>query len=316
MGVWWDFIKSMCVETFPPKAKWTTEQVPKLDGKVFIVTGGNSGLGLATVQVLSKHGAKVYMASRDENKAKAAIEIVEKETGSRPLFLKLDLADLISVKEAAQEFLRLENRLDVLYNSGGVMIPPLTDLTKQGYDLQFGTNVLGHFYLTKLLLPTLVSTAKSSPDGHSRVITISSGAHHLHGIDYKTLKDGPARSKESPDSLYAQSKYGDVVFAKELYRRYASDGIVSLSLNPGNITTNLQQHLGSFQKKMISFMMYPIYPNGVATHLYAGTSPDAVNLNGKFLIPWARVGSPRKDSQDPKIGQELWDWLEEQVSGL
>ncbi|KAF8991688.1 NAD-P-binding protein [Cyathus striatus] len=287
MGVWWDFIKSLCVETFPPKAKWTIDQVPKLDGKVFIVTGGNSGLGLATVQ-----------ASRDENKAKAAIDVVEKETGSRPLFLKIDLADLNSVKEAAQEFLRLESRLDVLYNSGGVMIPPLTDLTKQGYDLQFGTNVLGHFYLTKLLLPTF------------------SGAHHLHGINYKTLKDGPERSKETPDSLYAQSKYGDIVFAKELYRRYASDGIVSLSLNPGNINTNLQQHLGSFQKKMIAFMMYPIYPNGVATHLYAGTSPDAVNLNGKFLIPWARVGSPRKDSQDPKIGQELWDWLEEQVSGL
>ncbi|KAF8975505.1 NAD-P-binding protein [Cyathus striatus] len=307
MGVWWDFIKSLCVETFPPKAKWTIDQVPKLDGKVFIVTGGNSGLGLATVQVLSKHGAKVYMASRDENKAKAPL--------TRPLFLKIDLADLNSVKEAAQEFLRLENRLDVLYNSGGVMIPPLTDLTKQGYDLQFGTNVLGHFYLTKLLLPTLVSTAKSSPDGHARVITISSGAHHLHGINYKTLKDGPERSKETPDSLYAQSKYGDIVFAKELYRRYASDGIVSLSLNPGNINTNLQQHLGSFQKKMIAFMMYPIYPNGVATHLYAGTSPDAVNLNGKVNQGGLRLG-PAQDSQDPKIGQELWDWLEEQVSGL
>ncbi|KAF8883529.1 NAD-P-binding protein [Infundibulicybe gibba] len=314
MGVMWDFMKAMWVETFPPKATWTIQDVPSLEGKVFVVTGGNSGLGLETIKVLVSRGAKVYMASRSEEKAKQAISEVEKETGKSPVFLKLDLADLDSVKAAAEEFLKAETRLDVLYNSGGVMIPPIGDVTKQGYDLQFGTNVLGHFYLTKLLLPTLIETAKNSSDHHARVITISSGAHHLHGLDFNALKDGPARKKMTPESLYAQSKYGDVVFSKELAKRYGDQGIVSISLNPGNIHTNLQQRMGSFQKQMVSFMMYPARPNGITTHLWAGTAPETAAFNGKFLIPWARVGTPRKDSQDPKTGQELWTWLEEQVA--
>ncbi|KAF8883526.1 NAD-P-binding protein [Infundibulicybe gibba] len=314
MGVMWDFVKAMCVETFPPKAKWTIENVPSLKGKVFIVTGGNSGLGLETTKVLVTRGAKVYMASRSEERAKQAIAEVGRETGQLPIFLKLDLADLDSVKAAAEEFLRAETRLDVLYNSGGVMIPPIGDVTKQGYDLQFGTNVLGHFYLTKLLIPTLINTAKNSPDHHARVITISSGAHHLHGLDFNTLKDGPARRKMSPDSLYAQSKYGNVVFGKELAKRFGDQGIVSISLNPGNIHTNLQKRMGSFQKRMVSFMMYPVRPNGITTHLWAGTASETASFNGKFLIPWARVGTPRADSQDPKIGRELWAWLEEQVA--
>jgi NAD(P)-dependent dehydrogenase (short-subunit alcohol dehydrogenase family) len=314
MGVIWDFVKAMAVESFPPKPKWTADQVPSLEGMVFIVTGGNSGIGLETIKVLVSRGAKVYMASRSEEKAHQAISEVEKETGKKPVFLKLDLADLDSVKAAAEDFISKETRLDVLYNSGGVMIPPMTELTKQGYDLQFGTNVLGHFYLTKLLLPTLISTANLTPDGSARVITISSGAHHLHGVDYNTLKDGDARSKAGTQALYAQSKYGDVVFARELARRYGDKKIVSISLNPGNINTNLQRNISSFQKRFIGFMMYPVAPYGIATSLWAGTAPETAEFNGKFLIPWARLGTPRKDTQDPKIGKELWDWLEEQVS--
>ncbi|KDR76849.1 hypothetical protein GALMADRAFT_96456 [Galerina marginata CBS 339.88] len=316
MGVFWDFVKSMASETFPPKPKWNPDKIPSLEGKVFIVTGGNSGIGLEITKILLSKGGKVYMASRSAEKAKGAISEVEKATGKTPDFLKLDLADLESVKSAAEEFNSKETRLDVLYNSAGVMIPPMNELTKQGYDLQFGTNVLGHFYFTKLLLPTLTNTAALTPDGSARVITISSGAHHLHGIDYNILKDGEARSKSDPQALYAQSKYGDVVFARELARRYGDKKIVSISLNPGNINTNLQRNVTGFQKKMIGFMLYPVLPYGVTTHLWAGTAPEAAEFNGKFLIPWARLGAPRKDTQDPKIGEKLWNWLEEQVADL
>ena len=132
------------------------------------------------------------------------------------------------------------------------MVPPIEQLTADGYDLQFGTNVVGPFYFTKLLLPTLISTAKSSPDGHTRILATASSAHLLTTLNFNTFKDGPARKAAGPDTLYAQSKVvgldtsvklgwgtnyiyvqGNVVVAKELAKRYGDQGIVSMSLNPG-----------------------------------------------------------------------------------
>jgi len=316
MGVLWDFIVSMCKESFPPKPTFTIDDVPDLSGKVVLMTGGNSGLGLETTKVLLNHGAKVYMGARDKTRALEAIEEVKKATGKEPIFLQLDLADLDSVQAAAQTFVKNETRLDILYNSGGVMIPPISELTKQGYDLQFGVNVLGHFYLTKLLLPVLTATAQLDPHGSkARVVTISSGAHHLSGISYDCLKDTPQRSKMTPEGLYSQSKFADVVFARELARRYGDRGIVSIAMNPGNIRTNLQRRVTTVQKTMISFMLYPVVPNGIVTHLWAGTAKETEDYNGKYLIPFARVGEPRKDTQDPKVGEDLWKWLEEQLAG-
>ncbi|KAJ7226766.1 NAD-P-binding protein [Mycena pura] len=316
MGVLWDMVKSLATESFPPRSKFTIKDVPDLSGKIIIVTGGNSGLGFATSKVLVERGAKVYIATRSEAKAKEAIEQIANDTGKTPLFLKLDLADLDSVQAAANMFLSKENRLDVLYNSAGVMIPSKEAVTKQGYDLQFGTNVLGHFYLTKLLLPLLISTAKSSPKDKARIVTISSGAHHMSNLSFATFKDGPARKKANEWALYGQSKFGDVVLAKELARRYGEEGIVSLALNPGNVNTNLQKELPGWQSRFIKMtIMYPILPNGITTHLWAGTAPETAEYNGKYLIPWARVGEPRTDTQDAKVGEELWTWLEEQVAG-
>jgi retinol dehydrogenase-12 len=164
-----------------------------------------------------------------------------------------------------------EKELHVLFNNGyvavlancqnqrnncnflrGVMAPPIEQLTADGYDLQFGTNVVGPFYFTKLLLPTLISTAKSSPDGHARILATASPSHLFVALNFNTFKDGPARKAVSPDDLYAQSKVvcldtsvrlswstnyiyvqGNIVVAKELAKRYGDQGIVSTSLNPG-----------------------------------------------------------------------------------
>ncbi|THH09114.1 hypothetical protein EW146_g8786 [Bondarzewia mesenterica] len=316
MGVLWDFIMSLMTESFPPKPTWTANDVPDLSGRVVIITGGNSGLGLEVtkVLVLLVHGAKVYIASRNKDKALRALDEIQRETGHQAQFLQLDLADLDSVQAAANLFLQKENRLDILYNSAGIMIPPIEEVSTQGYDLQFAINVLGHFYLTKLLLPTLDSTAKMNPDGKARVISISSGAHHGYSLSFDTLTDGAARRRLSTETLYAQSKYGVVVFAKELARRYGSVGIVSISLNPGNMKTNLQRQVTGFKRAMI----LDASPNGSQRDCHSplgGHRAADGRIQWQVLDPLGALGKPRKDTQDPKTGEELWKWLEDQVAG-
>ena len=178
-----------------------------------------------------KHNAKVYLAARSQEKATAAIASLREETGREAIFLQLDLASLVSVKAAAQEFLSKEPELHVLFCNAcasrpdllsanrfktysglgfhvrsGVMWPAVDLLTADGYDLQFGTNVLGHFYLTELLMPVLRAGAKTAPGGRARVVTTSSSGAYLGVLDYATFKDTPERKKVSKEALYYQSK--------------------------------------------------------------------------------------------------------------
>lgn len=307
---------SVLSQSFPPKSKFRVDDIPDLTGKVIIVTGANTGIGKETTKALLAHNAKVYVAARSQEKAEVAIKDLKDSTGKEAVFLKLDLTDLKSVKAAAEEYLSKETKLDVLFNNAGVMFPPTDLLTTDGYDLQFGTNVLGHFYFTKLLLPTLIATAKAAPDGKARVITTSSSAHVVGpGLKFATFKDSPARRKMSTTDLYGQSKSGNIVQAFELARRYSSDGIISIPLNPGNIKTDLARHMPSFLRSILYCFVYDV-EHGALTQLYAGTAPEAIELNGKYLVPWARVGPPRKYTRDPKLGEALWEWLEEQVKDI
>jgi len=299
----------------PPKSKFNVEDIPDLSGKIIIVTGANTGVGFETAKALLAHNAKVYIAARSQEKGQAAIERLQKVTGKKGIFLKLDLADLKAVKSAAEDFLSKENELHVLFNNGGVMAPPIHQLTADGYDLQFGTNVLGHFYFTKLLLPTLITTAQSSPGVGGRVVNTSSVGHLFENLHFNTFKDGPARKKMGTQHLYCQSKFGNVVFATELARRYGNQGIVSTSVHPGSLRSELIRHVGRIQKALMNLFLSDV-SYGALTQLWAGTSPEGKDLGGKYLIPWARIGSPRKDSQDPATGKELWTWLEEQVKDV
>ncbi|KAJ7485599.1 NAD-P-binding protein [Mycena latifolia] len=307
-------MSSICTNLLPPKATWSAEQIPDLSGKVMLITGGSSGIGKESAKVLLSKNAKVYIAARNTTTGEQAVKELTEATGNTPIFLKVDLADLTSIKVAAQEFKSKETKLDVLFNNGGVMFPPWEKTTVDSYDLQFGTNVLGHFYLTKLLLPELFAGAQSSPDSKARVVNTSSMGHQLMpGLDFSTFKDGPARKKLDEKKLYGQSKFANVVFSNELARRYADQGIISIALHPGNIKTDLARHSTPMERALT--MLYPV-ELGVLTQLYAGTMPKALELSGQYMIPWARVGKAHKDTDDREQAAKLWAWLDEQVKDL
>ncbi|TFK74636.1 NAD(P)-binding protein [Pluteus cervinus] len=305
-------VASMISESFPPKSKFNVSDIPDLSGKVMIVTGGNTGVGKETVKALLQHNAKVYLAGRSQDRCQTAITDLKNETGKEAIFLRLDLGDLQSVKTAAAEFQSKEEQLHTLFNNAGVMVPPIDQLTAQSYDLQFGTNVLGHFYFTKLLLPTLLETAKAEPVFKARVVNTSSSASVMGSLNFATFKDSPARQKLGTQRLYAQSKFGNVVVAQELTRRYGDQGLVSTSLNPGNLNSDLQRHLSSVVANVLSLILYDV-SYGALTQLWAGTSTEGANFGGQYLIPWARQGKVGAQAGSPEVGKELWKWLDEQV---
>jgi retinol dehydrogenase-12 len=240
--------------------------------------------------------------------------------GKEALFLNLDLGSLKSVKGAAEEFLSKEKELHVLFNNGGVMMPATANqLTSDGYDLHFGTNVLGHFYFTTLLLPALLAGAKSSADGKARVVNLTSISHYLpSGIDFAGLKGTPSDkvpSKIQLLQLYAHSKFGNVVLSNQLAKRYGDQGIVSTAVNPGNLKTPLYRHFSVFERTVVNLGLYEPH-FGALTQLWAGTSPQSAELNGQYLMPWARVGKPNSKASDEKMGEKLWEWMEQQVRSI
>ncbi|KAH9833153.1 NAD(P)-binding protein [Rhodofomes roseus] len=296
-----------------PKPTFSTDQIPDLTGRVMIVTGGNTGIGKETIKVLLQHNAKVYMASRSPQKAEAAIAELKEETGKEAVFLELDLTSYASIHKAAEEFLSKEENLHVLFNNAGLMLCPIDMLGPEDYDLQWFTNVVGPFLFTKLLLPALIAGKASSPDGHTRIIATSSSGSYLGIIHWDTLKDGPARRKTNSQELYFQSKFANVVVTRQLAKRYADQGIIAVSLNPGNISTDLQRYMSGIQKRIIATLLQPVQL-GALTQLWAGTMPGALELNGGYLIPWARVGSCRREAYDDALGEKLWEWLENAVN--
>jgi len=285
-------------QLFPPKPTWTAADVPDQAGKTVIITGGSGGIGKETARVLLSKGAKVYIAARSEERSQSAIEELKQETGKDSVFfLKLDLSDLASIKATAEEFVGKESELHALYNNAGVMYPPIDKVTGQGFDMQFGTNVLGHFYLTKLLLPLLTATAKKSPAGTVRVVNVSSIAHVMgasEGIRWSTLSPGndslAARKKLGTARLYGQSKLGNILYSNELARRYGGEGIVSISLHPGAIKTDLARYSASLAQRIGRLITYSV-TYGAISPLYAGTAPDAGELNGKVSISVSRMCS-------------------------
>ncbi|KAI1061121.1 hypothetical protein LB506_011745 [Fusarium annulatum] len=288
-----------------------TTDIPSLTGKVIFITGANTGLGKATAIELTKHSpAHVYITSRDSAKGNAALDEV-RETASentKVSLLELDLSSFESIKSAAAEFLKREDRLDVLLLNAGVMgVPPV--LTKEGYEMHMGINHLGHALLLKLFKPVLDKT----PD--ARAVHLSSaGFRHVGptGIEFETLKS--AKSETALPFRYAQSKLACLLYAREAAKRYPD--FKNIAINPGEVQTelftreagdDLMKHL---QDNVASKVAIPI-SEGVKNHLWATTSPDIEN--GEFYEPVGKTGGLEGHGLDDEMAKKLWDWTEEQL---
>ncbi|KAJ7348842.1 NAD(P)-binding protein [Mycena albidolilacea] len=291
-----------------------------LSGKIILVTGGNSGIGYETVKMMLRKNARVYLAARSPSKGNEAIAQLETETGKRAEFLELDLADLKSVRKAADTFLAKESKLDIMFNNGGVMTPPVDQLTAQGYDLQFGTNVLGHFFLTELLLPALTAShAHSSVP--ARIINISSSAYSVspkRDIFFDAIKGGPARdalvkkwgNTIAPWNLYGASKAGNILLSNH-YAKNHSDVLVSCALHPGYIQSGLQRN--SMLLKCVASIVFSPANVGAYTQLWAGTTASAEEINGKFFVPVGVPKTPGGAPSDTELEAEVVAYMKEAV---
>ena len=313
-------------QMFPPVPTFTEAQLPLQTGKTFMVTGGSDGIGFELVKILYSKGAKVYIASRSQDKADASMKTISSTPTSTPgevKFIHLDLADLESVRSAAEAFGKQEEKLDVLWNNAAVGVRALPDgsKTKQGHEHIVGTNCLGPFVLTQLLLPKLKAAVKRAPKNSVRVIWTSSIM-----IDFAAPKGGidiAAFDSTPPDQVtgYTISKAGHWLLASEFARRVNEDGIVSITQNPGNLKTSLTDAMPSVVKILVRPIQYP--PRmGAYTSLFAGLSPEiTVEDGGRYIIPFGRWhGYPRKDITDgfkskedggTGVAKDFWDWCEE-----
>lgn len=290
---------------------WTNENIPDQSGKTVIVTGANVGVGYATASALYEKGATVILACRDISKAKEAAAEIEKSNGSgKTDILQLDLSDLDAVERAADEFKTRYNRLDLLINNAGVMVPPASK-TKQDYELQFGTNVLGHFAFTGYLYPLL----SAAPE--SRIVTVSSLVYRLGSIDYTNLK---LERDYDPNREYAQSKLANLLFTLELQRRINAKGdtVLSTASHPGVTGTNLSRYLTKDDItgiiEIYGALMEPW--QGALPSLYAAVENVA---GGDFIGPdqdGGLRGYPTKaeilpNALDKEEASKLWLYAEE-----
>jgi retinol dehydrogenase 12 len=265
-------------------------------GHTVVVTGANTGIGRATALALAGQGWRVYVAARSAAKGEAAVAAIKAATVSDSVFyLALDLADLPSVRSSAEAFLDRGEPLHVLVNNAGVA--GRRGLTRQGFELTFGVNHLGHFALTQLLLDRLVSSAPS------RVVTVASDAHYsARGIDWDALRR-PARGITGMHE-YAVSKLCNVLFSQELARRTTGLGVRSYALHPGVVASDIWRRVPWPVRPVVTRNMLSV-EQGAATSVYCAASPEVASDSGLFYESCARREPSRLATVS--LGRELWE---------
>jgi retinol dehydrogenase 12 len=275
----------------------------ELAGRTFLVTGANTGIGLATARSLAARGARVHVASRSPEKGQAAVAAIIADTGNNDItFLQLDLADLASVRASAQAFLATGEPLHVLINNAG--IGGQRGLTKDGFELIFGVNHLGHFAFTIALIECLTASK-------ARIVNVASDAHYqAKGIEFGLLRRRTRAITGMPE--YAVSKLCNVLFSQELGRRLAGTGVTAYALHPGVVASDIWRRVPWPVRPLLTRRMLTI-DQGAQTSLYCATSPEVAADSGLYYDN-CQVREPSTVAT-PELGERLWAQSESWISG-
>ncbi|KAI5952379.1 RDH2 [Candida jiufengensis] len=301
---------------YPGKPSFTEDKWPKDSGKVLIITGGNSGIGYEVVKKLFNNtDIKIYIFARNEVTTRAAIdELVKGQEDRKHLlnFIKVDLADLITIKPAVDEFLKLENKLDIIVHNAGVMMPRKGEFTKQDYELQLGVNCIAPFLLQHYLDPLLISTSKTLEPGSCRIVWVSSTSHFWAPQNGLYFSDPNFRQTKEPSNLtiYSQSKAISIILSKQWSLHNQNNSVISVALCPGYLKTGLSRNLNKLEN-FFGGMITHESSLGAYTEIYAALSPEV--QNGEYIISFGKKGTCRDDLNDVENGQKVWTYLEEQI---
>ncbi|OOQ91560.1 putative short-chain dehydrogenase/reductase family protein [Penicillium brasilianum] len=309
----------LCGSSFNPE-----RDISGIEGKTIFVTGGNAGIGRETVLQLAKHRpARIYLAARTESKAQQAITSIQQQLPS-PVDIRhipLDLCSFKSIRAAAAKFQADSDRLDILILNAGTMgNPPVK--TEDGFEIQFGTNHVGHFLLTKLLLPTLTKTvadlqaSRTTPD--VRVITVSSVAHVTSPNTLEGMTSTPELLAGSTWVRYGASKAANILFASELARRHPE--LLSVAVHPGAVNSDLYAHaksISAIMKQSLGLTASCFFRNissGAFNSLWAAGTARENLVNGAYYTPVGYRSNGTAFVQDADVARGLWDWTEAQVA--
>uniref|UniRef100_A0A7S1ZGH2 Protochlorophyllide reductase n=1 Tax=Trieres chinensis TaxID=1514140 RepID=A0A7S1ZGH2_TRICV len=285
-------------------------------GGTAVITGGNSGIGVVSVSTMAAAGMKVVLCSRSVEAGEKVVRGLPEWYRSNVRVQKLDLADLTSVQEAAEEILETEGQIDVLLNNAGVMAIPRREATAQGFEVQFGTNHIGHHMLTRLLLPSVTRGG--------RIVTVASEAHRFGQLDFADLNydDERRRRPYTPWGAYGQSKLANLLFASALDDKLReqgeakTDGTKSVSLHPGVVGTNLWRYSAPpVVGDLISGLMADkTVEQGAATNVFACLAESSMLEGGEYLNDCVKA-KPSEVGRDAgrKMQKKLWETTEELI---
>ncbi|KAK9985322.1 hypothetical protein SO802_030273 [Lithocarpus litseifolius] len=281
-----------------------------------IVTGGASGIGLETVRVLALRKAHVIIAARNMEAANAAKQLILKDNETaRVDVLKLDLSSMKSVRAFVDDFNALNVPLNILINNAGVMFCPF-QLSKDGIEMQFATNYIGHFLLTNLLLEKMKNTARSTGI-EGRIVNLSSIAHNYtyeHGIRFDQINDECGYHDKR---AYGQSKLANILHANELARRFQEEGIniTVNSVHPGLIMTPLMRYSELLMRvlRVFTFYLWKNIPQGASTTCYVALHPNLKGVTGKYYLDCNEM-KPNEFARDTVLAKKLWDFSNKLVS--
>ena len=279
-----------------------------MEGKTVVITGGNAGIGKATAVALAKKGAEIVITSRSADKAEAAVNEIRSASGNDKVdYVLIDLSSQKSVRQAAEELKTKCPKIDVLINNAGCYISDL-QLNADGLEMQFGTNHIGHFLLTNLIIDNIKSAGKA------RIINLSSIAHkstrelNLNDINYENQEYGGWKA-------YSRSKYCNILFTKELAKRLEGSGVTANAVHPGGVRTEIAEKNANWFTKLGWIVMKPFMitvEKGAATSIYLASSPEAEGETGGYWVKCKKHFSNRP-SQDESNWKALWKKSEELV---